>query len=75
VSRTLALHEKARVELMAEAFNLTNHLNYSSINNTVGAIAGPFNLHGRSDVGPSDPLGFTSAFETRRLQLGVRLTF
>ena len=60
---------------MAEAFNLTNHLNYSSINNTVGVIVGPFRLHGRSDVGPSDPLGFTGAFDTRRLQLGLRLMF
>ncbi len=94
LSRTVVLHEKARVELMAEAFNLTNHLNYSSINNTVtgcsqtnnasqvcssnnpvGVIPGPFNLHGRKDLGPSEFLGFTSAFETRRLQMGVRLTF
>jgi hypothetical protein len=64
-----------RLTLMIEGFNLTNHLNYSSINNTVGPIAGPFNLRGRHDRSPSEPLGFTSAFETRRLQLGLRLTF
>jgi hypothetical protein len=35
---------------------------------------GPFNLHGRSDRSPSELLGFTSAFEARKLQLGVRVS-
>jgi hypothetical protein len=63
------------LQFTAEAFNLTNHLNYSSVNNTVGVLAPPFHITGRHDRTPSEPLGFTSAFDPRRLQLGVRLSF
>ena len=75
VSRRFNINDRASLEGMFEAFNLFNHLNFASVNNVVGAIGGPFNLSGRSDRGPSDPLGFTSAADPRRLQLGVRLTF
>ena len=68
--------EKTRLDFMFEAFNLFNKLNYQSVNNTVGAgFAGPFNVTGRNDRNPTDPLGFTSAFDARRVQLGLRLTF
>lgn len=67
--------ERRFVELTAEGFNLFNHLNYSSVNNTVGAISGPFNLQGRHDRTPSQPLGFTSAYDPRRIQLGARVSF
>ena len=60
---------------MAEGFNLLNHLNFATVNNVVGNIPGPFNLHGRDDRTPSQPLGFTSAFDSRRIQLGVRFSF
>jgi len=75
LSRRFKINDRASLDAMAEAFNLFNHLNYASVNNVVGAISGPFNLSGRNDRGPSDPLGFTSAFDPRRMQLGVRLTF
>ena len=75
IARTFHLAERAGLELMAEAFNICNRLNFRSVNNTVGNIAPPFDLKGRRDVGPSQPLGFTSAFDPRRIQLGVRLTF
>ena len=52
-----------------------NHLNNGSVNNTVGPITRPFNLKGRDDLTPSQPLGFTSAFDPRRLQLGLRFAF
>ena len=67
--------ERRFIELTAEGFNLFNHLNYSSLNNTVGAISAPFNLKGRHDRSPSEPLGFTSAYDPRRIQLGARVTF
>lgn len=68
--------ESRNVEFMAEAFNLFNRLNFASINNSgVGALPGPFNVHGRDDRTPSQPLGFTSAYDSRRFQLGVRLSF
>ncbi len=75
VSRKFQLNDRMSLDGMIEAFNLFNHLNYASVNNVVGAISGPFNLSGRDDRGPSSPLGYTSASDTRRLQLGVRLTF
>jgi len=34
-----------------------------------------FDVHGSAALSPSQPLGFTSAFPKRELQLGVRLTF
>jgi hypothetical protein len=67
--------EHRHVELTAEAFNLFNQLNFASVNNTVGVIPGPFNLKPRHDRSPSEPLGYTSAFDPRRLQLGVRVRF
>jgi len=75
LSRRFALGDRSALELMAEGFNLLNHLNFATVNNVVGAISGPFNLHGRNDRTPSQPLGFTSAFDSRRIQLGVRFRF
>ncbi len=75
VSKKVFFGDKKSMEFMAEGFNLFNHLNYGSVNNTVGPITGPFNLSGRDDRTPSQPLGFTSAFDPRRLQLGLRFAF
>jgi len=75
LSRRVDLTESTHLELMFEAFNLFNKLSYASVNNIVGAITGPFNLSGRDDRTPSQPLGFTSAYDPRRIQLGLRLTF
>jgi len=71
----LGANERRQVELLAEGFNLLNNLNYSSVNNTVGLMRGPFAVTGRHDRSPSEPLGFTSAFDPRRIQLGVRVSF
>lgn len=68
--------ERRNVEFTAEFFNLTNRLNFSSVNNVVGpTMAPPFNVSGRRDLTPSQPLGFTAAFPPRRIQLGARITF
>jgi hypothetical protein len=75
ISRRIPAGENRKLEFMAEAFNLFNNLNYTSVNNVVGNISGPFNLRGRDDRGPSDPLGFTAAADPRRIQLGVRFSF
>ncbi len=75
LSRRINLTEKTHLELMFEAFNLFNKLNYATVNNIVGNITGPFNLSGRDDRTPSQPLGFTSAYDPRRIQLGLRLAF
>ena len=75
LSRKFFIGDKKSLELMGEAFNLFNHLNYGSVNNIVGPISGPFNLSGRDDRTPSQPLGFTSTFDPRRIQLGLRFAF
>ncbi len=75
VGRRIRLSEQKSLDFMFEAFNLFNKLNYASVNNTVGNISGPFNLTGREDRSPSEPLGFTSAMDPRRIQLGIRFSF
>jgi hypothetical protein len=75
LTRRFRLSEKTALDLMAEGFNIFNHLNYGSVNNTVGNMPGPFNVTGRDDRNPSQPLGFTSALDPRRIQLGLRLSF
>ena len=75
LSKRINVSESANINFMAEAFNLFNRLNFQSVNNTVGSMRGPFDVKGRKDLGPSQPLGFTSAFDPRRIQLGLRLNF
>ncbi len=82
VTRAIGLGEQRKLELIFEAFNLFNRLNFSSINNTVGNVA---SVVGRASEGDltrdplgftaSQPLGFTAALPRRNLQLGVRLSF
>jgi hypothetical protein len=65
-----------RVEAVAEAFNVFNTVNYSGINNVVGALPLPsHHVEGDPERGPAEPLGFTSAFAARQIQLGVRFAF
>jgi len=76
IMRRLSFGENMSLDLTAEAFNLLNRLNYASINNTVGAFfPTTVDVRGNHDVGPSGPLGFTSAFDPRRIQLGAKLRF
>ena len=75
LSKRIQFGDGANISFIAEAFNTLNRLNFQSVNNTVGNIPGPFDVRGRKDVGPSQPLGFTSAFDPRRIQLGLRVTF
>jgi Carboxypeptidase regulatory-like domain len=81
LSRTFPLHEKVNLQLLAEAFNITNRTNYASVNNVVGPnfslLPGftTFNVNGSAALSPSQPLGFTSALPKREIQLGFRLDF
>lgn len=81
LSRAFKVAEKASLMFTAEAFNLANHTNFSSVNNVVGPdflgpnSANPFAVRGSSSLFPNQPLAFTAAFPARQIQLGVRLTF
>lgn len=86
LARTIKLGEKAGLQLVAEGFNLLNRTNFASVNNVVGPGFGlplsaggagstTFNVTGTSAIQPSLPLGFTSAFPKREIQLGLRLSF
>jgi hypothetical protein len=76
LSRRFRVSEKTSLQLTAEAFNVMNRTNYATINDEVGAsFAPPFNPHGSAKLLPSQPLGFTSAFPKREVQLGARFSF
>ncbi|MBC7901442.1 MAG: TonB-dependent receptor [Saprospiraceae bacterium] len=76
VTKKISFSERMSLDLTIEGFNLFNRLNYASINNTVGSTFGTIeDVRGRSDVSPSSPLGFTSAFDARKIQLGAKFRF
>jgi hypothetical protein len=91
VSRRFRLTERANLQVIAEGFNIFNTINYAAVNNvvdpafllpTVAAAVTPggrghltANVHGSANIAPNQPLGFTSAFPMRQIQLGARVTF
>jgi len=76
LTRAIRFSEQISLELTGEAFNLFNRLNYASVNNTVGAtFDANGDVRGIEGLSPSTPLGFTSAFDARRLQFGAKLRF
>jgi hypothetical protein len=65
------------IEFTAEGFNLLNRTNFKSINNTVGNVAMsqlPSPLVGKRGI-PTEALAFTSAFDARQFQLGLKINF
>lgn len=65
-----------RLEAIAEAFNLFNRVNFSGVNNVVGtSLTTNYHVEGNRNAKPADPLGFTSAFDPRQIQLGVKFKF
>lgn len=79
VSRRFPIGEKAKIELMAEAFNFFNHTQVTSVNNTIYTV-------GTQVAGQPAPLVYNTAFGTttgadgfffreRQVQLAVRFEF
>lgn len=65
------------IEFTAEGFNLLNRTNFKSINNTVGNIPMsqlPNPLVGTRGI-PTEALAFTSAFDPRQFQFGLKINF
>jgi hypothetical protein len=69
--------EQRNLEFIAEGFNLLNRTNFRSVNNVVGNITVeqvPQPIEGWR--GPAEsPLAFTSAFDPRQFQFGLKLNF
>jgi hypothetical protein len=78
VSKTFPIRRESprRLEAIFEAFNLFNRVNFSGLNTVVGNTPLPsYRVRGRREVAPTDPLGFTSAFDPRQIQLGLKFLF
>jgi hypothetical protein len=78
LSRKFPLGGEARnLEFIAEGFNLLNRTNFRSVNNVVGPITVdqlPRPLEGNRGI-TTTPLAFTSAFDPRQFQFGLKLNF
>ncbi|HLH30326.1 MAG TPA: carboxypeptidase regulatory-like domain-containing protein [Terriglobia bacterium] len=78
VAKEVRFHRdsKYRLEGIVEAFNLFNRVNFSGLNNVVGTTPLPtHHVEGNRNANPSQPLGFTSAFDPRQIQLGAKFKF
>jgi hypothetical protein len=74
----LAREGKTSLEFIAEGFNLANHTNFKTVNNTVPyaqASSLPASLKGIAGVAPTVPMAFTSAYDPRQFQFGLKLHF
>ena len=77
VSRDILHFNERSLQIIAEGFNLTNHTNFATLNNIVGAVTlaelpNPI----RAQAGnPTSPLSYTSALDPRQFQFGLRLRF
>jgi hypothetical protein len=65
VSRSFAVRGRQKIEAMAEAFNVFNHVNVLNVNNTFGPGMTPNATYGQPTV----------AGDPRQVQLGVRWSF
>jgi hypothetical protein len=79
LSRTFAFGDNGRwhVEALIEGFNLENRTNFRSVNNIVGdvplsSLPNPVQAF-RGD--PNQPLAYTSAFEPREFQVGLKIIY
>src|SRR5215471_10300595 len=72
LARRFFVKESRYLEFTVEGFNLFNHTNFQGINNVIGGTPlTNFDVRGRADLKPTDPLGFTSASDPRQLQFGA----
>jgi hypothetical protein len=65
LARRIRVRERASIQVLVEAFNVENRVNYSSVNHTWGTELQP-----RSTFG-----AYTSAGDPRQLQFGIRFEF
>lgn len=78
LARKFLVKESRFLEFTFEAFNLFNRTNLAGINNIIGgtfATSSNFDASGDRTKRPTEALGFTSAADARKLQLGVRFNW
>jgi hypothetical protein len=81
VSRQFALPGKARIEVLAEAFNLFNRINYTAVNQTFYTIGGTSAANATLTYNSATFGAFTNANSgtfaprPREIQLGARILF
>ncbi len=79
ISRRFAFSGDGRrsIEFIAEGFNLANRTNFRTVNNTVGAVRLqdlPNPIKGVRGS-PTSPLAYTSAFDPRQFQFGLKINY
>lgn len=77
LSRKFDFGERWHMEALIEGFNLENRTNFRSVNNIVGdvplsSLPNPLQAF-RGD--PNQPLAYTSAFEPRQFQIGLKISY
>ena len=80
IARAFTLPGKTRIEILAEAFNLFNRINYTALNQTFytigGTAAAPTLTYNSTSFGAySNANSGTFAPRPREIQLGARITF
>jgi hypothetical protein len=85
IQKDLHVSERFNVELLAEAFNLLNYVNVTSVNSTAYSISGtnlkysPFSpgagLTGQSGFGAITNANSNFVYSQRQIQLGMKLDF
>jgi hypothetical protein len=82
LARRIKFGETKFLELTLEGFNLFNRTNFQGVNNIVGTLPlaqrnllETMTVRGDSTKAPTQPLGFTSASNSRQLQFGIRFNF
>jgi hypothetical protein len=78
LSRSFAVREHTRLELIGEAFNLLNHVNYTSATTqmfTLGGTAAVPTLTYTPSFGQLTAANNNNVYTSRQIQIGARVTF
>jgi hypothetical protein len=78
LSKKFMFQERYGVEVLGEAFNLFNHQNVTTVNNTgyiIGGTAAAPALSYNSSFGSVTNTNSTFAYSSRQIQIGVRVLF
>ena len=78
ISRAFTFRERIKAELIGEAFNLFNHVNYTTVNTqnyTIGGTAAAPVLNYFGNFGQLTAANNTTVLVSRQIQIGARISF